>query len=251
MPILLGLVVLIQISCVIHCVRSGRNGMWIMAIMGFPLLGSLAYAWFEILPQYQVRREVRAVKQAAAKKLDPERHIRLGHEALELADTAANRTALADALAEEERWDEAAAHYEQALLKTPGGGDRPTKVKLARAELESGNPAAARTILEALEPSRSQSENDRTAILLARALDDSGDTDAALALYADVGERLAGAEAQCRQAALLIRLGRDSEAVLPLEEAERRAKRIDRHARARDADMYDWAARTLAELRAR
>lgn len=251
MPILIGLTILIQVSCVIHCVRSGRSGMWIMAIMAFPVLGSLAYAWFEILPQYQGRREVRAVKQAAVKKLDPERPIRLAHEALEVADTAANRIALADALADEGRWDEAAAHYELALLKTPGGGDRPTKVKLARAELESGNPAAARPILEALEPSNSPSENDRTALLLARALDEGGDTEAALALYADVGDRLAGAEAQCRQAALLIRLGRGDEAVAPLEEADRRARRIDRHARARDADMYDWAARTLAELRGR
>jgi hypothetical protein len=251
MPVLVGLTILIQISCVIHCVRSGRNGMWIMAIMGFPVLGSLAYAWFEILPQYQGRREVRAVKQAAAKTLDPERHIRLANEALELADTAASRTALGDALAEEGRWDEAAAHYEQALLKTPGGGDRPTKVKLARAELESGNPAAARAILEALEPSGSQSENDRTAMLLARSLDDGGHMEGACALYADVGERLAGAEAQCRHAALLIRLGREAEAVPLLEEAERRAKRIDRYARARDAEMYDWASRTLAELRAR
>jgi hypothetical protein len=28
------------------------------------------------------------------------------------------------------------------------------------------------------------------------------------------------------------------------------AKRMDRHERARDADMYAWAAQTLAELRA-
>ena len=249
MPALVGLVVLVQIACVIHCVRSGRSGLWIMAIMGFPVLGSLAYAWFEILPQYQGRREVRAVKQAAAKKLDPERDIRLAREALELADTAANRSALADALADEGRWDEAAAHYEQALAKSPGGGDRAAKVKLARAELEGGNPAAARAILEVLEPSGSPSENDRTALLLARSLDESGEAERALEVYRDVGERLPGAEAQCRGAALLIRLGRGGEAVPLLEETERRAKRIDRFARARDADMYDWAARTLAELR--
>jgi hypothetical protein len=46
-----------------------------------------------------------------------------------------------------------------------------------------------------------------------------------------------------------MRLGLPQEAVPLLEEAGRRASRIDRYERARDSDMYDWAARTLAELR--
>ena len=46
-----------------------------------------------------------------------------------------------------------------------------------------------------------------------------------------------------------ITLGRDAEAMAPLVEAERRAKRMDRHERAKQADMYAWAAETLAELR--
>ncbi len=58
-----------------------------------------------------------------------------------------------------------------------------------------------------------------------------------------------GAEAQCRHAALLIARGRGGEAVPLLEETERRARRLDKMERAKDSAMYDWAARTLAELR--
>jgi hypothetical protein len=123
------------------------------------------------------------------------------------------------------------------------------QVKLGRAELEAGNAAAARDILQILPPSGPASENDGTALLLARSLDDNGDADGALRLYGDLGERLAGAEAQCRHAALLIRLGRQGEALPLLEETARRARRIDRYERMRDGEMYDWAARTLAELR--
>jgi hypothetical protein len=36
-----------------------------------------------------------------------------------------------------------------------------------------------------------------------------------------------------------------------LEEAGRRAKKLDRYERAREADMYAWAERTLSELRGR
>jgi hypothetical protein len=245
----LGLSILIQLLCAVHCVRNGRSGMWLTVIIFLSLPGCLAYAVFEILPAYQGRREVRAVKAAAAKKLDPDRDLREAREALELADTAANRTRLGDALADRGEWAEASQAYDEALAQIPDGTDRALLVKRGRAELEAGRPAAARDILQALPPSRSPSENDRTALLLARSLDDSGDTDGALRLYAEVGERLAGAEAQCRHAALLIRLGRNAEALPLLEETERRARRIDRFERARDGDMYDWAARTLGELR--
>jgi hypothetical protein len=245
----IGLSILIQILCAVHCVRNGRNAMWLTLIIFLSIPGCVAYLVFEVLPAYRGRREVRAVKAVAAKKIDPQREVRGAREALELADTAANHAALGDALAENGAWGEAAGAYREALAKTHGGSDRGLQVKLARAELEAGNAAAARHILQALPPSRSPTENDRTALLLARSLDDCGEAEAALALYADVGQRLAGAEAQCRQAALLIRLKRAAEALPLLEETDRRAKRIDRFERMRDADMYAWAARTLAELR--
>jgi hypothetical protein len=50
---------------------------------------------------------------------------------------------------------------------------------------------------------------------------------------------------------LLLEQRREAEAVVPLAEAERRGRRVDRFERARDRDMYDWAERTLAELRSR
>ena len=130
------------------------------------------------------------------------------------------------------------------------GVDRPTRFKLAIACFEAGKSDRARELLEKLPPSGSQSENDRAALLLARLLEEDGETDRALALYAEVGERMPGAEAQCRQAGLLMKLGRSREALSPLAEAERRAKRMDRQERAKQSDMYDWAAQSLAELRA-
>jgi len=243
------LVVLVQIACVVHCIRNSRNGLWLMAIIFLPVAGSAAYAIFEILPQYAGRREVRAVREAAARKLDPERDVRIARDAVETADTASNRILLGDALAESGNWQEAAHHYREALAKAPGE-DRGTQVKLARACLEGGDPADARKILEALPRSGSATENDRAALLLARSLEAVGEAGAAIDLYAEVGPRLPGGEAQCRQAALLISLGRRAEAEPLLEEAARRARKVDPLERRRDADMYDWAERTLAELRA-
>lgn len=249
MPIL-GLSILVQIACAVHCVRNNRNSMWLMVIIFLSLPGCLAYSIFEILPAYAGRREVRALKSAAARRLDPDREIRTAREAVELADTAANHSHLGDALAGGGNWKEAARHYREAIDRAPAGGDRAAKVKLARAELEAGEDAVARDLLEALPPSGSDSENDRTALLLARSLEGCGETARALALYEELGRRMAGCEAQCRQAALLISGARRAEALEPLAEVERRVKRLDRYERAKDPAMYDWAARTLAELRA-
>jgi hypothetical protein len=240
--------ILIQIACVVHLFRNHRNTLWLWAIILLPIAGSAAYVVVEVLPGLFRRREVRAVKAAAVRKLDPERDLRAARTALDVADTAATRTALADALAESGHWGEAVRHYREAVAKTPGK-DRAAAVKLARACLEAGNTAEARRLLEALPESASPSENDRAALLLARSLDELGETDRALALYAELGERMPGGEAQCRQAALLIAQGRGREAVPLLEETERRARRLDKMERRKDADMYDWAARTLAELR--
>lgn len=245
---LIGISLVVQLLCAVHCVRNGRNGLWLMVILLLSIPGCLAYAWFEILPQYAARREVRTVKRAAAKVIDPDRELRAARDSLDTADTAANRIAMADALAEQCKWAEAIPHYEAAAAKTPGS-DRATQIKLGRACLESGSYERARAVLEALPASQSQAETDRGALLLARTLEELGESDSALALYAELGERIPGAEAQCRQAALLIALDRRSEALPVLIEVEKRAKRMDRYERAKHSDMYEWAARELAELR--
>lgn len=242
--------ILIQICCVVHLIRNHNASLWLWAIILLPIAGSAAYIVVEVLPGLSQRREVRAAKAAAIRKLDPDRDLRAARDALEIADTAANRTELGDVLADKGDWTGAAIHYRGAIAKMPTS-DRATQVKLARALFESHDPEGAVKILEELPESGSMTENDRTKLLLARALQESGQAARALALYAEVGPRLAGAEAQCRHAALLIEQGRPRDALPLLEETERRAKRLDRATRARDGDMYDWAARMLADLRGR
>lgn len=249
MPIVIAIVAL-QIACAVHCVRSGRNGTWVMVIIFFPIVGSLAYVVMEVLPGSGVPRTAAKVRAKAAQKLDPDRDLRRAREALETADTAANHVALADALAVQGKWDEAIPLYERGEAKAPGGSDRGIRMKLIKASFEAGRVARARKLLEALPPSTLQSDNDRAALLLARMLEEGGESARALAIYADVGTRLPGAEAQCREAGLLISLGRRPDALAPLLETEKRAKRMDRHERAKDGDMFAWAADTLAELRA-
>lgn len=251
MPILALGIIALQIACVVHLVRNGRPPLWLSAIIFLPVAGSLAYFILEVLPGMQGNRHVRSVKSNVIAAIDPEREVRAARDALDLADTAANRLRLGDALAGLGRHAEAVPLYREAIRMTSGDVDPRTRGKLASALYETGESAEALELIDAIEPPIGQSERDKRQLLRAKILEHLGRKDEALALYEDVATRIPGEEARCRYAALLLDQGWERKAVVVLEEVESRMKRLDRLQRAADADMYRWASDTLARLRAK
>ena len=246
MPIYLAVLAL-QVYCIVDVIRRGRNSIWIMALIFLPVASAVAYFIVEILPGLQHNRHLRAAKQKVAAKIDPERELRAARQALEIADTMANRIRVADALTALGRHSEALPLYQR------GAGPRPdlrTGEKLARSLFLNDRPQEALSVLDGLPKVTSQSDNDRVALLRARLFEELGRNDEALQLYTDVMERLPGDEARCRCAALLLKLGRKAEARRVLEDVEHRMKYLDRYTRVSEAPMYDWAMRELTGLRA-
>lgn len=237
----------IQVALIVDVIRNGRNQLWIMALMFLPGPSTIAYLVIEVYPRFQGNRHVRTARATVVASLDPEREVRAARHALQVADTVANQLRLADALAALDKYDEALPVYREACERAPV--DRRTAEKLARAEFETGDAAAALVTLDAAPPSTAQSERDRQGLLRARILDALGRKNEALALYADLVTRLPGEEGRCRYAALLIEQGRDETALAVLEDVEARMKLLDRHQRAAEAEMYRWAMARLGELR--
>ena len=241
------LIIALQVYFVIDVIRNRRNGLWIMALVFLPVASAIAYFFIEVLPGLQGNRDVRTAKQKVVEKLDPERELRAARDALDVADTMANRLRVADALTELGR------HGEALPLYRSGAGMRPdfrTGEKLARCLFLNDKPGEGLAMLDSLPRVTGQSEQDRVNLLRARMLEDLGRDAEALPLYADVSSRIPGDEARCRHAAALLKAGRRDEAKAVLEEVEHRYKRLDRHRRSMEAPMYEWALRELQTLRA-
>ncbi|MDO7842640.1 tetratricopeptide repeat protein [Sphingomonas immobilis] len=237
----------IQVACIIDVIRNGRNQLWIMALMFLPGASAFAYVILEVLPRIQNNRHVRTAHAKAVDALNPEREVKAARHALDIADTAANRLRMADALTALGRHPEALPYYHDAIERGPL--DMRTGEKLARSQFETGDAATALATLEANPPASAQSDRDRQGLLRARILDALGRKEEALEIYADLVTRMPGEETRCRYAALLIEQGWDKKALGVLEEVEARMKLLDRQQRAAEADMYRWAMERLRELR--
>lgn len=239
-------IIALQVYCIVDVIRRNGRTFWIFPLLIAPVVSAIAYFIVEILPTLRHNKHVRSAKQQIVQKMDPERELRAAQTQLEIANTMANHLRLADALTDLGRHPEALKHYQRGAGAIP---DFRTGEKLARCLFLNDKPREALAVIEKLPAVTGQSDRDRASLLRARVLEDLGQSDEALALYADVCERMPGDEARCRYAALLLKAGRKGDARKVLEDVEHRMKFIDRRTRASEAPMYDWAMTELSGLR--
>lgn len=239
-------IIALQVFCIVDVIRRNGRTFWIFPLLIAPVVSAIAYFIVEILPGMRHNRHVRAAQSTIVQTLDPERELRTAQKQLEVADTMANHTRLADALTDLGRHDQALKHYQRGAGAIP---DFRTGEKLARSLFLNDKPREALSVLDKLPKVNGQTDRDRAALLRARVLEEMGSNDEALAIYSDISDRIPGDEARCRYAALLIKAGRKAEAQRVLEDVEHRMKLIDRHTRAAEAPMYEWAMKELGALR--
>src|SRR5580700_11297400 len=109
--LLLILSILLQASLVVHVIKTGRNQIWIWALILLPLAGPIAYVAVEILPDLFRSRTARGLKKA----MDPTADLRRYEGESRVAGNVASRQRYAQELVRHERYDEAIAQYQQAL----------------------------------------------------------------------------------------------------------------------------------------
>jgi|SRR5579859_2062283 len=242
MPIYLVVVVL-QIICVVHVIKTGRNQIWIWVLVLLSMAGIAAYLIVELLPDLLGGRSARRLAAGTTRRLDPKRGARRRAADLDMAETAENKRLLAEEYIELGRFDEAVALYESAATG-PHADDPTLLLGLARARHRRGDAAAALEALDRLKQAEPDFQSAEGHLIYARCLEELGREAEALAEYEALSTYFLGEEARCRHAMLLLKSGRVESAQAIFEEILKRASRATRRYRREQGEWIEIARRS-------
>jgi len=211
MPILFIVSIVLQALLIAHCIKTGRNTIWIWAIALLSYAGILAYLLVEVLPELTGSRTARRAGRGMKRILDPHGDLRRYEQQARVGVNVANLQQYAEELVRKGRYDDAIAEYRKALTGLYEH-DPNLMLGVARAEFEKGDATAARTTLDDLIRLNPDFRSQEGHLLYARALEGEGNFAKALDEYKVLAPGYPGAEAPVRYAQLLMAQGRDEEA---------------------------------------
>jgi len=224
-PLLAGLLLLIQFSFAFHALKTGRPYWWIFIIMGFPVMGCLIYYFVEVFPNSREHRKVNRTARKFARILQPDADLKRRAEELEICGSIENKMALAEECMNNGMYAEAHMLYASCLTGAYRS-DGAILYGLARAAVENrdwGNASAALARLRADAPKMRPQD---VRLLEARVLEGRGENDAALAAYRDLIPVFVGLEARFRYGDMLAQLGQHEAASQVFNEVVKHAKRF-------------------------
>lgn len=236
-----------QAGLIIHCIKTGRNTIWIWALMLLPVAGALAYVAVEILPGLFGSRGAKRAVRGVRKALDPQQDLRRLESAARVQGGVATQQRYAEELVRQGRGAEAIEVYRQTL-RGLYEHDPNLMLGLAQAQFAQGLFADSRATLDELIARNPDFKSPAGHLLYARALEGEGSTAKALEEYRALSAYFAGAEAPVRFAQLLQREGQRDEARRVLSELTEHARHAPGHYRKTQAEWLAMASRQLSSL---
>lgn len=237
----------IQALLIVHCIRTGRNTIWIWVLALLSYAGIIAYVAAELLPELVGSRGARRAARGVKKALNPEADLRQLAQRAELGGTVDARQRHAEELLRLGRADEAIAEFRRSLQGLYEH-DPKLMLGLARAQFAAGQAAEARATLDALIRHNPDFRSADGHLLYARALEQEGANARALDEYRTLAGYYPGAEAAVRYARLLRKEGQAGPAAEVLRGLLAQAAVAPRHYRRAQEEWLKQAERELAAL---
>jgi hypothetical protein len=196
--------------------KTGRSQWWLFILFFptwtiFPWAGSLAYVAIELIPAMFRTRSAQKAGKTIGTLLDPDKEWRERLAQAELVDSVDAKRALAEECEKRGQWQDAIRLYEKAASGL-FADDPALLLGLARAQLGGGDAQASLQTLRQLEAVQGNLRNQEAHLLLARALEATGQINEALEEYAAVSRYYAGYEARSRYGLLLLKQGQAQQA---------------------------------------
>jgi hypothetical protein len=242
MPWLLILSIAIQVLLIIHCIKTGRNQIWIWVLAFFSFAGAIAYVAVEVVPDLFRSRTAQRTARGVKRALDPNADLRRYESEARVAGNVASRQRYAEALTRAGRYDEAISAH-RANLSGLYEHDPDIMLGLARAQYGKGDAAGARTTLDELIRLNPDFKSPEGHLLYARALEAEGNKAMALEEYRVAAPSYPGAEATARFVQLLAAEGRYEEARKVARELLEQARIAPAHYRRAQKEWLDIAQR--------
>ncbi|MET0394962.1 MAG: PLDc N-terminal domain-containing protein [Chitinophagaceae bacterium] len=199
-------IVVLQIFCIIHCIRRGKPFFWIFVILFLPVVGSLIYLFTEVFSN----RDIQQVQSGVGTVLNPTGRIKKLENNLRFSDTFNNRIALADACLGAGQTQRAIDLYESSLT---GNFSENEYVLMQLVIAYSSQRRYEELIRVARKVHRlPQFLRSHAHVLYAMALEQTGQSQLAEAEFNMMKGRFANFEARYQYGCFLARAGRTGEA---------------------------------------
>jgi hypothetical protein len=246
-PVIGVVIPLIQIAAAVHVLRTRNSFYWLWIIFFLPPLGAIIYFFVEIYPSLRSGQMSNPIT-ALLDWWDPKREYYRLKENLELSDTVANRKALAEYHLKNGDYPQGIDLY-RGCLRGPFKDDATVHLDLARAHFLAGEHEEAKQLLEKLRQMAPNYEPHKRDFLLARSLEELGDTQTAIIFYEKVQIGLTHEEARVRLALLLEERGERQKAKSIYVDVVRRMKKAAHHYRREQKEWWRTAQERLKELK--
>jgi hypothetical protein len=237
----------IQALLIVHCIKTGRNQIWIWVLALLSYAGIIAYVAAELVPELLRSRTTQRTVKGVKKALDPEADLRRLAQRAEISGGVDASQRYAEELSRLGRHREAVEIY-RGTLRGLYEHDPNLMLGLARAQFASGAPAEARATLDALIQHNPQFRSPEGHLLYARALEQEGDAARALDEYKALAAYYPGAEATVRYAQLLRAQGQRDVARQALQDLMKQAAVAPPHYRRTQEEWLKQAERELGAL---
>ena len=246
MPLLL-ISYVIQALLIVHCIKTGRNQLWIWVLAMLPVASIFAYVAAELVPDLLRSRTTQRTMKGVKKALDPEADLRRLARHAEISGGVDASQRHAEELLRLGRPAEAVGVYRQ-ILRGLYEHDANLMLGLARAQFAAGTPAEARATLDGLIQHNPEFRSPEGHLLYARALQEEGQSARALEEYKALAGYYPGAEATVRYAKLLRAEGQNGAAREALQGLLNQASVAPAHYRRTQEEWLKQAEREIAAL---
>jgi hypothetical protein len=203
MPIIAAALQLaVNAFCIYHIWKSGRPYWWMFIVVGFPVLGALAYLLLEVLPSSGAQQQVRRI----VKNFTPDADFRARLLEAERCGSLANKLALADECVNLSQFDDAIRMY-QSVMQGRYEGDTAAQFGLASAYFWKGEAALAIEGLQKVIDQDPMYGQGQAKLMLARAYVGAGQPQTAREHYEALLPHFAGEEARAWYISFLCQQG--------------------------------------------